>query len=124
MSQFLRHGRPAAVLAAALLVTVTIVRVASLNATSVGVTSISVASAQAQPAPPSQAAPPSQPAPLRMSLDWRLEGPLAMFLVAQDRGYFREEGLDVTIDEGSTLSAASTIALMDGPPSPARLPTP
>src|SRR5262245_5063117 len=91
LSQFLRHGRPAAMLALALLVsvTVTIVRCASVSATPVGGTSISVASAQAQPAP------------LRMSLDWRLEGPLATFLVAQERGYFREEGLDVAIDEGA-----------------------
>ena len=39
---------------------------------------------------------------LRFSLDWRLEGPAAMFLVPQDRGYFRQEGLDVVIDEGSS----------------------
>jgi len=38
---------------------------------------------------------------LRLSLDWRLEGPSAIFLVPQDRGYFRQEGLDVDIDEGS-----------------------
>src|SRR5499425_3623560 len=38
---------------------------------------------------------------LRLSLDWRLEGPSAIFLVPQDRGYFRQEGLDVTVDEGS-----------------------
>jgi len=34
---------------------------------------------------------------LRLSLDWRLEGPSAIFLVPQDRGYFRQEGLDVDI---------------------------
>jgi NitT/TauT family transport system substrate-binding protein len=39
---------------------------------------------------------------LRFSLDWRLEGPSAMFLVPQDRGYFRQEGLEVVIDEGSS----------------------
>jgi NitT/TauT family transport system substrate-binding protein len=39
---------------------------------------------------------------LRFSLDWRLEGPAAIFLVPQDRGYFREQGLDVVIDEGAT----------------------
>jgi NitT/TauT family transport system substrate-binding protein len=46
-----------------------------------------------------------------MSLDWRLEGPLAMFLVAQDRGYFREEGLEVAIDEGAVpLDPVSRVA--------------
>ena len=31
-----------------------------------------------------------------------LEGPAALFLLPQDKGYFRHEGLDVTIDEGTT----------------------
>jgi NitT/TauT family transport system substrate-binding protein len=39
---------------------------------------------------------------LKFSLDGRLEGPAAPFLVPQDKGYFRHEGLDVTIDEGAT----------------------
>ena len=84
LSQFLRHGRPAAVIAAALFVGAASVSVALLRGALV-----SVAFAQAQPAP------------LRLSLDSRLEGPLAMFPVTQDRGYFREEGLDVVIDEGT-----------------------
>ncbi len=41
--------------------------------------------------------------PLRLSLDWRLEGPAAMFLVPQERGYYRHEGLDVVIDEGTSV---------------------
>jgi NitT/TauT family transport system substrate-binding protein len=36
--------------------------------------------------------------PVRFSLDWRWEGPAAPFAVALDRGYFKAEGLDVTID--------------------------
>jgi NitT/TauT family transport system substrate-binding protein len=36
--------------------------------------------------------------PLRFSLDWRWEGPAAPFAVALDKGYFKAEGLDVTID--------------------------
>ena len=36
--------------------------------------------------------------PIRFSLDWRWEGPAAPFAVALDRGYFKAEGLDVTID--------------------------
>lgn len=36
--------------------------------------------------------------PVRFSLDWRWEGPAAIFAVALDKGYFKQEGLDVTID--------------------------
>jgi len=36
--------------------------------------------------------------PVRFSLDWRWEGPAAPFAVALDKGYFKDEGLDVTID--------------------------
>jgi NitT/TauT family transport system substrate-binding protein len=39
--------------------------------------------------------------PLRFTLDWRFEGPSALFLTALDKGYFREEGLDVTIEPGT-----------------------
>jgi NitT/TauT family transport system substrate-binding protein len=38
---------------------------------------------------------------LKLSLDDRLEGPAALFLLPHDRGYYRAEGLDVTIDEGA-----------------------
>lgn len=36
--------------------------------------------------------------PVRFSLDWRWEGPAAPFAVALEKGYFKAEGLDVTID--------------------------
>lgn len=39
--------------------------------------------------------------PVRFSLDWRWEGPAAPFAVALDKGYFKAEGLDVTIDPAS-----------------------
>jgi len=39
---------------------------------------------------------------LKFSLDGRLEGPSALFIHPQERGYFRQEGLDVAIDEGAT----------------------
>jgi NitT/TauT family transport system substrate-binding protein len=39
---------------------------------------------------------------LKFSLDGRLEGPAAMFLLPQDKGYFQHESIDVTIDEGAT----------------------
>jgi len=39
---------------------------------------------------------------VRFSLEGRLEGPAAIFLVPQDKGYYRQEGLSVTLDEGTT----------------------
>ena len=38
---------------------------------------------------------------MKFTLDWRFEGPAAPFTVALDKGYFKAEGLDVTIDTGS-----------------------
>jgi NitT/TauT family transport system substrate-binding protein len=39
---------------------------------------------------------------IKFSLDERLEGPAGVFLLPQDRGYYRAEGLDVTIEEGAS----------------------
>ena len=39
--------------------------------------------------------------PVRFALDWRFEGPAAPYLVAIDKGYYKAEGLDVTIDPGT-----------------------
>ena len=39
--------------------------------------------------------------PVRFTLDWRFEGPSALFLMAIEKGYFKAEGLDVTIDTGN-----------------------
>ncbi|MEO1090187.1 MAG: ABC transporter substrate-binding protein [Pseudomonadota bacterium] len=38
---------------------------------------------------------------LRFALDWKFEAPSAPYFLALDRGYYAEEGLDVTIDSGS-----------------------
>jgi NitT/TauT family transport system substrate-binding protein len=38
--------------------------------------------------------------PVKFSLDWAFQGPQAAYLLALDRGLFREEGLDVSIDRG------------------------
>ena len=38
---------------------------------------------------------------IKFTLDWKFEGPAAPFLVALDKGYYKAEGLDVTIDTGS-----------------------
>ena len=49
-----------------------------------------------------------QLAPLRFTLNWVLEASNAPFLLAQQKGYFAEEGLDVTIDAGEGSSAVIT----------------
>jgi len=38
---------------------------------------------------------------IRFSLDFKIEGPAAPFLLALDKGYFKAEGLDVTVESGS-----------------------
>src|SRR5215469_1945265 len=48
---------------------------------------------------------------IKLALDERLEGPAAFFLLPQDRGYFRAEGLDVAIEEGTSgLEAITRVA--------------
>ncbi len=37
---------------------------------------------------------------LKFALDWKFEGPSAPFFVAVDKGYYKAEGLNVTIDSG------------------------
>ncbi len=39
--------------------------------------------------------------PIRFALDWRFEGPAAPYFVAIDKGYYKAEGLDVTVDPGT-----------------------
>jgi NitT/TauT family transport system substrate-binding protein len=39
--------------------------------------------------------------PVKFSLDWKFEGPAAPFLVALDKGLYKAQGLDVTIDTAS-----------------------
>jgi NitT/TauT family transport system substrate-binding protein len=39
--------------------------------------------------------------PIRFALDWRFEGPAAPFSVAIDKGYYKAEGLNVSIDPGA-----------------------
>jgi len=39
---------------------------------------------------------------IKFSLDGRLEGPEALVLLPQDKGYFRNEGLEVTVDEATS----------------------
>ncbi len=43
----------------------------------------------------------AQETPVRFQLDWRFEGPAALFLVPAAKGYFKAEKLNVTIDAGN-----------------------
>ena len=46
--------------------------------------------------------------PIKFQLDWRFEGPAALFLQPAAKGYFKAAGLDVTIDAGSGSGATVT----------------
>jgi len=49
--------------------------------------------------------------PIKFSLDFKFEGPAAPFVVAIDKGYFKVEGLDVTIDTaGGSLEPINRVA--------------
>jgi NitT/TauT family transport system substrate-binding protein len=43
----------------------------------------------------------AQETALKFQLDWRFEGPAAMFLVPAAKGYFKDEKLNVTVDAGN-----------------------
>ena len=48
---------------------------------------------------------------IKFSLDFKFEGPAAPFVVAIDKGYFKAEGLDVTIDSaGGSLEPINRVA--------------
>jgi NitT/TauT family transport system substrate-binding protein len=46
--------------------------------------------------------------PLKFQLDWRFEGPAALFLASSAKGYYKAAGLDVTIDAGTGSSGTVT----------------
>ena len=47
----------------------------------------------------------AQATKIKMVLNWKYQGPQAWFFMAQDKGYFKAEGLDVQIDQGEGSSA-------------------
>jgi NitT/TauT family transport system substrate-binding protein len=46
--------------------------------------------------------------PVKFQMDWRFEGPSALFLLPAAKGYFKEAGLDVTVDSGNGSGGAVT----------------
>src|SRR5229473_432026 len=42
---------------------------------------------------------------LKFVLNWKYQGPQGIFFLADDRGYFKSEGLDLVIDQGSGSGA-------------------
>jgi NitT/TauT family transport system substrate-binding protein len=48
----------------------------------------------------------AQETKIKFQLDWRFEGPAALFLMAKSKGYFQQEKLDVTIDAGNGSGGA------------------
>ncbi len=50
----------------------------------------------------------AQDTKIKFTLDWRFEGPSALFLAAASKGYFKQEKLDVTIDSGVGSGASVT----------------
>ncbi|MEO8524215.1 MAG: ABC transporter substrate-binding protein [Caldimonas sp.] len=50
----------------------------------------------------------AQETAIKFQLDWRYEGPQAMFLVPLTKGYYKAEKLDVTVDAGNGSGGAVT----------------
>jgi NitT/TauT family transport system substrate-binding protein len=50
----------------------------------------------------------AQATPIKFQLDWRFEGPAALFLASSAKGYYKDAKLDVTVDAGNGSGATVT----------------
>jgi NitT/TauT family transport system substrate-binding protein len=50
----------------------------------------------------------AQTTPIKFQLDWRFEGPAALFLAPAAKGYYKDAKLDVTVDAGNGSGGAVT----------------
>ena len=57
-------------------------------------------------APLAAATPAAAQTKLKMVLNWKYQGPQGWFFLADDKGYFKAEGLEVTMDQGNGSGAA------------------
>ena len=49
--------------------------------------------------------------PIKFQLDWRFEGPAALFLASSAKGYYKDAKLDVTIDAGNGSGGTVTASV-------------
>src|SRR5882724_46102 len=48
----------------------------------------------------------AQTTKIKLVLNWKYQGPQGMFFIADDRGYFKSEGIDIVFDQGNGSGAA------------------
>lgn len=56
--------------------------------------------------PLASATPAAAETKIKMVLNWKYQGPQGWFFLAQDRGYFKAAGIDITMDQGNGSGAA------------------